>query len=84
MVATVCYEQQKVTLSLVVVKGDGVALFGRNWLSVTKLNWSNVHSVSASSGLDDVLNKYSEVFEKELGTFKGPDVTISVDPNATL
>jgi len=36
----VCYENQKVTLPLVIVRGNGPTLFGRNWLRVIKLNWS--------------------------------------------
>ena len=42
-----------------------------------------VLSRSRTPGLQDILNKYEEVSGKELGTFKGPDVTISVDPDAT-
>ena len=57
-------------------------LFGRNWLSVICLNSSHVHYVRAP-GLEDMLRKYSAVFDKELGMFKGPDVTISMDPDAT-
>ena len=75
---TVCYEHQKVTLPLV---RDGPPLFGKNWFSVIKLNWSHVHYLRAL-GVQDI--KYEEVFGKELGTFKGPDVTISVDPDARL
>ena len=62
---------QKVTLPLVVDKGNGPMLFGRNRLRVMKLNWSGIHYVQAP-GLQDVLTKYPEVFLKGLGTFKGP------------
>ena len=34
-------------------------------------------------GLEHMLRKYSAVFDKELGMFKGPDVTISMDQDAT-
>ena len=29
-------------LRLVVVKEEGPALFGRNWLAIVKLDWSNI------------------------------------------
>ena len=76
------YEAQKVTLPLVVVQGTGPMLFGRNWLNTIKLNWAKIHYTHAP-GLNDLLAKYSEVFEKGLGTFKGQEVSIAVDPEAT-
>ena len=75
------YEGQKVTLPLIVVKGSGPMLFGRNWLNAIKLNWTNIHYTQAP-GLQEVLARYSDVFMKGLGTFKGPEVSFAVDPDA--
>ena len=36
---TVCYKDQKFKLPLIVVKGDGPPLFGRNWLQNIVLDW---------------------------------------------
>ena len=82
MLGTVEYESQKVTLPLVVVKGGGPILFDRNWLRASKLNWSNIH-YTQSTGLQDVLRRYPDVFQKGLGTFKGPEVSLVVHPDAT-
>lgn len=71
---TVGYEQQEVVLPLIVIKGEGSALFWTNWLG---LNWASIHSVHTLN-LDEVLSKHSKVFHTELGMFKGPDVSISV------
>ena len=57
-------------MPLVIVRGDGPTLFGRNWLRVIQLNWSKIHFLQAP-GLQEVLKKYSDVFEAGLGTFKG-------------
>ena len=76
------YESQKFTLPLVVVKGSGPMLMGRNWLNSIKLNWARIHYTQAPR-LQEVLGKYSEVFEKGLGTFNGEDVSIAVDPDAS-
>ena len=78
----VVYEGQTATLPLVVVKEQGPTLLGRNWLSQLKLNWSEIH-YSTSPGLPDLLTKYSEVFQEGLGSFKGYEATINVDPTAT-
>ena len=56
-------------------------LFGRNWLNAIKLNWTNIHYTQAP-GLQEVLARYSDVFMKGLGTFKGPEVSFAVDPDA--
>lgn len=70
--AIVVYKEQKVTLPLVIVKGNGPTLFGCNWFSVIHLNWAHIRA----PGLQDTLKRYSEVFEKGLGTFKGQEASI--------
>ena len=77
-----CYENQNVTLPLVIVRGNGPTLFGRSWLRVIKLNWSKIYYLQAP-GLQEVLGKYSAVFKESLGAFTGPAATIEVDPEAT-
>ena len=39
----VAYEGQTGTLPLVIVKGEGPTLLGRNWLSQIRLTWSKIH-----------------------------------------
>ena len=60
----VCYEQQKLTLPLVVVEGNGPCLFGRQWLEKLRLNWQSINSVRSQT-LESVLDR------SELGTLKG-------------
>ena len=56
-------------LPLVVVEGSGPILMGRYWLHTIKLNWAKIHYTQAPS-LHEMLENYSEVFEKGLGMFK--------------
>ena len=77
-----CYENQNVTLPLVIVRGNGPTLFGKSWWRVIKLNWSKIYHLQAP-GLQEVLGKYSAVFKENLGAFTGPAATIEVDPEAT-
>ena len=39
----VAYGGQTATLPLVVVKGEGPTLLGRNWLSQIRFDWSKIH-----------------------------------------
>ena len=54
------YEQQTAHLPLLVVKGDGPSLLGRNWLKVIRLNWSEINAVARHQrgSLDFLLEKY--------------------------
>lgn len=48
-VAKVTYENQTADLPLIVVKGKGPSLCGRNWLQKIKLNWKMIKTVSEST-----------------------------------
>lgn len=60
---------QEQQLPLLVVAGDGPSLWGKDWLSAIQLNWAHLKQVSARLG--PLVQKYSEVFQEELGTLKG-------------
>ena len=45
----VVYQGQTAILPLVVVKGDGPTLLGRNWLTKIKLNWDKIITCRAPS-----------------------------------
>ena len=68
-------------LPLVVARGDGPCLFGRDWLARIKLDWSSVCVMTASSKVEAVLAEYPDVFSGELGCFRGEPVTVEVDPD---
>ena len=78
----VCYEGQTVVLPLVVVKGEGPTLLGRNWLTKIHLNWGQIHSIS-KPGLQELLAKYQNVFKEGLGTFQAYDAKIEVNSDAS-
>ena len=64
------YEGQSATLRLVVVKGNGPTLLGRNWLGSIRINWCRIH-YTPSTGLQNLLEKYDVVFQDKLGSFQG-------------
>ena len=75
---------QNATLPLVVVKGQGSSLFGRNWLQHIRLNWSSINNIPVKSSVQGLLKKHSRLFREELGTLKGAKAKIIVPPNAQL
>ncbi|XP_030580469.1 uncharacterized protein K02A2.6-like [Archocentrus centrarchus] len=88
------YKQQRKTLPLVVVEGDGPSLLGRGWLEEIHLDWreiknkhkaKKVHQVKTTENntLQQVLSKHEDVFKEELGTLKGTKATIHVKQDAT-
>ena len=92
------YNNQKEILKAIVVAGKAPNLLGRNWLEKIKLNWQEVFSTTSSSthvnqdsdnasindkNLSELLEKYSQVFEEGLGTFKATKAKIVVEGNAS-
>ena len=63
------YKNKEYTLPLLIVKGSGPTLQGRNWHGQIKLNWHKIfHTSVAINPLDNLVSKYLKVFRSELGT----------------
>ena len=73
------YNQQEENLPLLVVKGDGRSLFGRNWFSRITLD---IHQV-VNSSLKTVLDHHSTGFQEGLGKLKDYKAKITLDTQAT-
>ena len=75
------YADQQAQLQLVVARGNGPSLFGRDWLRKIHLDWTQLcaNHVCYSLSLQGILDEYSSVFSPELGTLKDTSVTISLD-----
>ena len=58
------------TLPLIVTEGSGPSLLGRDWLSALRLDWKAIFSVEATLSLQQILDKYSDVFEEGLGELR--------------
>ena len=71
---------QSSKLPLIVKKGEGPSLLGRNWLSAIKLDWQQIFKVEVNRTLQGVL---SEVFKEELGSVQGVKARIHVNPQAS-
>lgn len=81
------YGDQCSTLPLLIVQGDGPALFGRDWLKHIQLNWQEIklHYTKAHDSekkLKSIIDKHEILFEAELGTMKHVKARIVVKQTA--
>lgn len=81
------YGSQELDLPIIVTKGKGVALMGRDWLSKIKLNWHRINAVRQANQprpkLEDVVQQYPKLFDGKLGTITGFTAQLKVNENAT-
>ena len=82
MEVEVVYGHQLFTLPLLVIKGNGPSLFGRDWLSQIRLNWREINMLQEET-LQGILAQHKEVFQEGLGTLRGYTAKIHVDPSAS-
>ena len=80
------YNNQTKNLQLYVVKTQGPALFGRDWLRQIQLNWRTVKSITKKvprkdrqQRLQKLLDKYSEIFEEKVGTLKSTKARLTMN-----
>ena len=81
MDVNVSYGDQHKRLPVLVVSGKGPSLLGRDWLSEIRLRWKEIFQVREDM-LEQVLQEHNDVFQDELGTLKGFQAKIYVDPSA--
>ena len=75
------YQSQSTEAPLVVVRGKGPNLLGRDILRHILLNWAEIHQLQTNAH-KTLLENYTEVFTEELGTLRGYTAKIHVDPKA--
>ena len=79
----VCYNGYVGTHPLVVVKGNGSNLMGRDWLSVIRLDWASIKAVTfGRPTLDNLVKRYSEVFAPGVGTMQKVRAHLSLKEGA--
>ena len=79
--ATVCYQDQTISLTLMVAGEKGPSLLGRDWLYLLRLDWNDVFSVDADR-LTSLLSRFTNVFSEDLGQLKCFKAKLFVDPTA--
>uniref|UniRef100_A0A8C9TQH4 CCHC-type domain-containing protein n=1 Tax=Scleropages formosus TaxID=113540 RepID=A0A8C9TQH4_SCLFO len=64
-------------LDLMVVKGNGPSLMGRDWISHLNLDWSRINKVTSET-MEQLCDRYSSVFQPNLGMLKGISAKLHV------
>ena len=75
---TIKYKDQNTTLPVLIMKGQGPDIIGRDSITSLKLKWSSVHHLK-SLDLATVLDKHSEVFKDELGCITDVEAKFQID-----
>lgn len=79
------YNEQSHKLSLIVVKGKGHNLFGRDWLMHFQLDWKTIGLATlehAKGRVDVLLKKYANVFSDDKGAMKHFHAKLNVKKDA--
>lgn len=76
-----CGEQTK-QLMLLVAKGSGPTLMGRNWIQHLHLDWSRVNHLPVTDPVSDMYERYSPVFNADRGVISGVKAKLRVMENA--
>lgn len=78
------YKNQKTKLNLLVVKGSGPSLLGRDWLQYIQLDWAQLNKVQTehASKLEKLLNAHTALFTPGLGKIEGVKAKLYLKKNA--
>ena len=63
------YKSQSSTLPILVLEGEGLDLFGRNWLKYIRIDWKSMHQVKQDK-LHTTLARHEKIFREG---FRGKD-----------
>lgn len=61
--AQVKYEDQRVELPVLVIKGHGPNLLGQDWLTKIRINWRSTNQLRSCNQLQQLLDAHASVFE---------------------
>ena len=81
---TETYDIQQYHQPLVAVPGLGPTLLGWKWLEVIQLSWNRIHQVkgvNATPVVEDIIQRYTDVFKDKLGELRNYTASLRVDPN---
>ncbi|KFD50051.1 hypothetical protein M513_09011 [Trichuris suis] len=76
----VAYKCRRAKLRLLITESDGESLLGLQWFSPLGLSIQGVHQIHSTVTIKSLLEEFSDVFKEDLGTYKGPKVTLPLDP----
>ena len=76
------YGSKSFTLPLYVIKTNSPPLFGREWLKVIRLNWQQIHKMSAPININQVLQRHDSLCNGQLGNLNGIEAKLNLKAEA--
>ena len=74
-------------LPIVVTKGGGLVLIGRDWLSKRKFHWHQINNIQQANPskpkLEDTVQQFHKLFDGQLGTTEGFTAELKVKENVS-
>jgi len=80
-VTATCNKQTN-RVPLLVIKGNGPNLMGRDWLAKFQLDWQNIYQLNLANKIDNLLVRFESIFKDELGTVRDVKAHIQQNPNS--
>ncbi|XP_060543046.1 uncharacterized protein K02A2.6-like [Pantherophis guttatus] len=76
----VAYKTFKATLPLTIVDRDRPSLLGMEWFEPLGLAITGVDHIGNDTWEEDLMREFAEVFNNELGKYKGSPISFNLDP----
>lgn len=70
-------------LPLVVTRGTGCSLLGRNWFQDLKIRVSGIHHLATKDSVANILKAHEDVFDANIRGHSGPPVNLELKEGAT-
>ena len=81
VIVKVQHQDQQLELPLIVVAGSGPSLLGQDWLSKIRMEWQSMSATCVEETLVDLIRQHEGIFQDDLGTLKGTEATLHINPN---
>uniref|UniRef100_A0A5S6QAX4 RNA-directed DNA polymerase n=1 Tax=Trichuris muris TaxID=70415 RepID=A0A5S6QAX4_TRIMR len=79
----VTYNGNKDKLRLLITEEDRESLLGLELFSPLGLCIQGIHQINSQDAISHILEEFADVFKEDLGTYRGPKVTLPIDPKVT-
>ncbi|KAK9406038.1 hypothetical protein NXF25_004812 [Crotalus adamanteus] len=76
------YKDFEGPLDIIVVGGERTSLIGLDWFEALGIHVTGLNSLQTLD-LQEVCKEFADVFSPQLGTYKGPPVSLKLDPTVT-
>ena len=78
------YNNKSELLEIFVINGGGPPILGRNWMKIFKVKFEGLNLIKGvDKNVEQIVSKYPEVFDDQIGRFKNHKVSLKLKENTT-